>query len=67
MKQKTRTKALSWLLSLALVLSLLPGMSLTAFAAGDSYIDGSGTSKTVDAGVSISYPLSTSHLACCVS
>ena len=49
MEHKARTKALSWLLSLAMVLSLLPGMSLTAFAAGDSYIDGSGTSKTVDA------------------
>ena len=33
MKHKTRTKALSWLLSLALVLSLLSGMSLTALAA----------------------------------
>ena len=33
MKHKTRTKALSWLLSLALVLSLVPGMSLTAYAA----------------------------------
>ena len=31
MKQKTR-KALSWLLSLAMVLSLIPGMSLTAWA-----------------------------------
>jgi len=49
MEHKARTKALSWLLSLAMVLSLLPGMSLTAYAAGDSYIDGSGTSKTVDA------------------
>ena len=49
MEHKARTRALSWLLSLAMVLSLLPGMSLTAFAAGDSYIDGSGTSKTVDA------------------
>ena len=32
MKHNTRTKALSWLLSLALALSLLPGMSLTAYA-----------------------------------
>ena len=32
MKHKTRTKALSWLLSLALALSLLPGMSLPAYA-----------------------------------
>lgn len=34
MKHKTRTKALSWLLSLALMLSLLPGMGLTAYADG---------------------------------
>ena len=33
MIHKTRTKALSWLLSLALVLGLMPGMSLTAYAA----------------------------------
>ena len=32
MERKTRTRALSWLLSLALMLSLLPGMSLTAYA-----------------------------------
>ena len=32
MKHKTRTKALSWLLSLVLMLSLLPSMSLTANA-----------------------------------
>ena len=32
MKHKTRTKALSWLLSLALMLSLVPGMSMTAYA-----------------------------------
>ena len=32
MKHKTRTKALSWLLSLAMALSLLPGLSLTAYA-----------------------------------
>ena len=32
MIHKTRTKALSWLLSLALMLSLIPGMSLTAWA-----------------------------------
>ena len=36
MKHKTRTKALSWLLSLALIVGLLPGMSLTALAAGTS-------------------------------
>ncbi|MBR4720446.1 MAG: zinc ribbon domain-containing protein, partial [Clostridia bacterium] len=32
MKSKTRTRALSWLLSIALVLGLIPAMSLTAFA-----------------------------------
>ena len=32
MKSKTKTKALSWLLSLALMLSLVPGFSLTAYA-----------------------------------
>ena len=35
MKHKTRTKALSWLLSLALALSLLPGLSLPAQATGE--------------------------------
>jgi len=33
MKHKIRTKALSWLLSLALALSLVPGMGLTTYAA----------------------------------
>ena len=33
MKHKARTKAMSWLLSLALALSLVPGMGLTAQAA----------------------------------
>lgn len=37
MEHKTRTKALSWLLSIALVLSLMPGMSLTAYAETDTY------------------------------
>lgn len=32
MKHKTRTKTLSWLLSLTLMLSLVPGMGLTALA-----------------------------------
>ena len=32
MERKTRTRALSWLLSFALMLSLLPGMSLPAYA-----------------------------------
>lgn len=33
LKRRTKTRALSWLLSLAMLLSLLPGLSLTAFAA----------------------------------
>ena len=33
MKHKTRTKALSWLLSLAMLFSVVPCMSLTAYAA----------------------------------
>ena len=32
MKHKTRTKALSWLLSLAMLFSVVPGLSLTAYA-----------------------------------
>ena len=36
MKQRTRTKALSWLLSLVLVLGLMQGMSLTAYADGET-------------------------------
>ena len=48
MKHKTRTKALSWLLSLAMVLSLLPGMSLTALAwDGDPYASLVNTTTTV--------------------
>ena len=35
MEHKARTRALSWLLSLALLLSLIPGMSLTAQAADE--------------------------------
>ena len=37
MEHKTRTKALSWLLSLAMVLSLIPGMSMTAYADAPKY------------------------------
>ena len=47
MKHKARTKALSWLLSLALALSLLPGMSLTAYADGVSYQEGSWSNNSV--------------------
>ena len=35
MKHKTGTKALSWLLSLAMLFSLVPGMGLTAYAADE--------------------------------
>ena len=51
MKQKTRTKALSWLLSLALVLSLLPGMSMTAYAASHNITINAGQHGTVTASV----------------
>ena len=48
MKHKTRTKALSWLLSLALALSLVPGMSLTALAwDGNPYASLVNTTTTV--------------------
>ena len=46
MEHKTRTKALSWLLTLAMLLSLIPAMSLTAFAAGINYLDASGATAT---------------------
>ena len=46
MKHKTRTKTLSWLLSITLMLSLVPGMGLTAYAATDTYT-GLMNSKTV--------------------
>jgi len=56
MIHKTRTKALSWLLSLALVLSLMPGMSLTAYASPSTGDDGViGTGETVIGGDT--YPL----------
>ena len=45
MKHKTRTRVLSWLLSLAMVLSLLPGMSLTVYAAT---LDSSSTTWSED-------------------
>ena len=44
MIHKTRTKALSWLLSLALVMGLLPGMAIIARAEG-GYLSGSGTAS----------------------
>jgi len=37
MIHKTRTKALSLLLTLAMVVGLMPGMGLTAYAATDTY------------------------------
>ena len=42
MEHKTRTKALSWLLSLAMVLSLVPSLGLTAYA-DTAYSGGTGT------------------------
>ena len=42
MKQKASTKALSWLLSLAMVLSLVPSLGLTAYA-DTAYSGGTGT------------------------
>jgi hypothetical protein len=42
LKRKTKTKALSWLLSLVLVLSLVPSLGLTAYAA-NAYSGGTGT------------------------
>jgi len=48
MKHKTRTKALSWLLSLALMLSLVPGLSMTAMADSEvSYQEGSWSNNSV--------------------
>ena len=47
MKHKIRTKAMSWLLSLAMALGLAPGMSLTAHAASYSIWVG-GTQVTDD-------------------
>ncbi len=55
MKQKKRLgrKVISHVLALVMVFStmtgIVPGMSLTAYAAGVSYVDGSGTTQTVDA------------------
>ena len=48
-RKKTGRRVLSFLLTLAMVIGLMPGMSLTAYAANISYIDGSGTSQTVEA------------------
>ena len=47
-KKKNGRKLLSFLLTLAMLVGLMPGMGLTAFAAGVSYVDGSGTSHTVE-------------------
>ena len=53
-KKKLR-KVISYVLAFVMVLStftgIVPGMSLTAYAASATYIDGSGTSQTVDATV----------------
>ena len=54
MKQKTGRKLLSFLLTLAMVVGLFPGMSLTARAAGATW-NSSFTSEggTIDGGVSV--------------
>ena len=64
MEHKTRNKALSWLLSLALMLSFLPGMSLTAKAAGEYTLWVGGTQVTDSnlSGTGWSYNASTSTL-----
>ena len=52
-KKKISRKVISYVLALVMVLStmtgIVPGMSLTAYAAGVSYVDGSGKSQTADA------------------
>ena len=52
-KKKISRKVISYVLALVMVFStmtgIVPGMSLTAYAAGVSYIDGSGKSQTADA------------------
>lgn len=65
MKHKTRTKALSWLLSLALVLSLTPGLTLTvkaddpktyqSFTLGDEQQDGTRTGTVITANTTYIY------------
>ena len=48
MEHKTRTKTLSWLLSLAMLFSLVPGMSMTAMADSEvSYQEGSWSNNSV--------------------
>ena len=52
-KKKISRKVISYVLALVMVFStmtgIVPGMSLTAYAASATYIDGSGESQTVDA------------------
>ena len=52
-KKKIRRKVISYVLAFVMVFSTLtgivPGFSVTAYAASATYIDGSGTSQTVDA------------------
>ena len=48
-RKKLGRKILGVLITLAMIIGLMPGMSLTAYAAGASYVDGSGTTQTVDA------------------
>ena len=46
---RTKHKILSVFLSFCMIISCMVGMSATVYAAGASYVDGSGESKTVDA------------------
>ena len=52
-KKKLSRKVISYVLALVMVFStftgIVPGMSITAYAASISYVDGNGTSQTVNA------------------
>ena len=48
MKQKTGRKLLSWLLTLAMVIGLMPGMSLTAYAAEVPYASLKNTTNVIN-------------------
>ena len=59
MKHKTRTKALSWLLTLAMVVGLMSGMGLTAYAAPTetllTTITGAGSNTNPATSANVSY------------
>ena len=48
MRRKTRTKALSWLLSLVMMLSFVSGLNITAYAteASTAYVNAAGEAQT---------------------